>query len=91
MINKTAEIKEFLHANFQPGTLDDFTIIRSSSGILTMLFDVFPRDCIDTYDLYEILISLHYAPQKISKKIENEEGKTNTSISFYWILKERSN
>lgn len=88
MIDKVPEIKAFLKTHFEPGSLDDFTLIKTTGALLELLFDVFPRGCIDPFDLYDILTSLGYQPQKNSKTEKLGEDKTVTIIQFAWVLKE---
>lgn len=66
MIDKTEDIKQFLKENFKPSLVTDTEeeLQLSSSEVLQMLFSVFPTDCIDTFDLHNILTSLGYTPQK---------------------------
>ena len=87
MIDKTQEIKEFIQKNFSPGSPDDHTFYKTSSQILSMLFSVFPLDCVDTYDIYEILSSLDYSPVKLENEIKLEKDIKEKIVGFYWCLK----
>lgn len=63
MIDKTPQITAFLKKHYTPGTIEKHVLKETSSGLLHVLFDVFPMDCIDTDDLYNILVGLGYDPQ----------------------------
>lgn len=76
MIDKTQQITAFLKKHYSPGTIEDDGLQETSRGLLSILFDVFPMDCIDTDDLYNILTALGYEPQKVKKD------------ELYWCLKE---
>lgn len=78
MIDKTIDIKEFINKHFSPGAIEDTADEGhyTTKALLKSLFKIFPQDCIDDYELYEILISLGYTPQK---KSGNE---------FVWCLNE---
>ena len=78
MIDKTIEIKAFLKAHYTPGTIEDTEeeLQLSTTGVLNLLFQIFPSGCIDDYDLHVILTRLGYIPQKKSIK------------EFVWCLKE---
>ncbi len=77
MIDKTNDIKQFIKKHYEPATIDDAPeeLQLSSYDFLCILFQVFPVDCIDTDDLYNILTSLGYEPQQI------------TPTSFRWCFK----
>lgn len=79
LINKE-EIKTFIENNYSPGTVETANqkLQLTSSSVLHLLFDIFPEGCIDDYDVYEILTSLNYKPQK---KSANE---------FVWCFIEKS-
>ena len=78
MIDKISDIKRFLKEHFSPGDLQNTkeALQLTSSEVLSLLFQVFPHDCIDDYDLHSILTQLDYTPQKKSSK------------EFVWCLKE---
>jgi hypothetical protein len=78
MIDKTIEITSFLKKHYTPGTIEDTNTEFQFylSQVLNLLFKVFPKGCIDDYDLHQILTSLGYFPQR---KSANE---------FVWCLKE---
>lgn len=79
MIDKTQEIKEFLNKHFEPGTLEDHTFLKNNQGVLNMIFDVFPDECIDSYELHEILSSLGYEPVK-KTTTKKSDTKTKSSV-----------
>ena len=76
MIDKTQEIKAFLKKHYSPGTVENSIdeLKLPTSALREYLFQVFPRDCIDDYDLAEILKQLGYEPHKIG------------SLQFVWCL-----
>jgi len=76
MIDKIPQITAFLKKHYTPGTIEKHSLKETSSGLLSILFDVFPMDCIDTDDLYNILSAQGYEPQKA--KVDE----------FYWCLLE---
>jgi hypothetical protein len=78
MIDKTPQITAFIKKFYLPGTIKEHAIKVTSSELLAILFDVFPRNCIDTDELYDILTALDYEPQK-----EN-------ASEFYWCLRENN-
>jgi len=77
MIDKTNQITDFIKKHFKPGTIEKHSLKVVNSELLSILFDVFPQNCIDTDDLYDILTKLGYEPQK--EKINK----------FYWCLLEK--
>lgn len=79
MIVKTQEISDFLKEHYSPGTIDttDKKLQLTNNGVLNLLFSVFPEDCIDSYELHEILTNLGYKPQK------------KTSTDFVWCFVEK--
>lgn len=78
MIDKTLEITAFLKKHYLPTTIQDSKdeLQLSTSGVLNLLFQIFPSGCIDDYDLHQLLTTLGYEPQK--------RGVTD----FVWCLKE---
>ena len=76
MIDKTVEIKAFLKKHYSPGDLGNSKkeLLLNSDEVLCLLFQVFPNGCIDDYDLFDILKSLNYEPQK------------KNSTKFIWCL-----
>ncbi len=78
MIDKTLEIKAFLKGHYCPGSLEDTKpeLQLNTSGVLQLLFQIFPIDCVDDYDLHNLLVQLGYTPRK------------KGSIEFVWCLKE---
>lgn len=76
MIDKTPQITAFIKKHYVPGTVENNQLKETSSGFLSILFDVFPMDCIDTDDLYNILTGLGYEPQFV--KVDE----------LYWCLAE---
>lgn len=77
MIDKTPQITAFLQKHFKPGTIEKYTLKLVNTEVLSLLFDVFPYNCIDTDDLYNILTTLGYEPQK------------EKADEFYWCLLEK--
>lgn len=82
MIDKTQEIQRFLRKHFTPGTLEDHTFLKTNHGVLNLLFDVFPEDCIDTYELHEIMTSLYYVPVKKSTEKEKKPVSKTKTVGF---------
>ncbi|WP_435263421.1 hypothetical protein [Tenacibaculum sp. nBUS_03] len=78
MIDTTKPITDFIKNNFQPSTPENANHKLSSEEVLELLFTSFPKDSIDTYDLYNILTSLGYLPQKDST---DENG-----LSIVWCF-----
>jgi hypothetical protein len=76
MIDKTPQITAFLKKHYQPGTIKEHDLKVTSLELLSILFDVFPLNCIDPDDIYDILTNLGYEPQKENIK------------EYYWCLKE---
>lgn len=78
MIDKTSEITQFIKKHYAPGSISSTPseLQLSSSEVLLLLFQVFPTGCIDDYDLFEILTTLGFEPQKIN------------STSFVWCFEE---
>lgn len=78
MIDKTLEITEFLKKHYLPSNIQESKeeLQLSTSGVLNLLFQIFPVGCIDDYDLHQLLTTLGYEPQK--------RGITD----FVWCLKE---
>jgi|GEM_PF-5253716 len=79
MIDKTVEITEFIKKHYTPGTIEntDSKLQLSTSGVLLMLFQVFPIGSVDDFEMHQILTTLNFEPQK---KDVNE---------FVWCLKEK--
>lgn len=79
MIDRTQEIKRFLEKHYKPCESEnkETSLQKTTGELLYFLFSVFPTNCIDTYDLFEILTQLGHEPQKI--------GPTE----FVWILVEK--
>lgn len=79
MIDKSSEIKAFFKKHYLPGELKTTKkkLQLSSSNVLRLLFQVFPVDFIDDYELHEILTQLGYSPQK------------KGASGFVWCLKEK--
>jgi hypothetical protein len=78
MIDKTLEIINFFKQYYSPGNIDNTLedLQLTTSGVLELLFQIFPKDCIDDYDLHSILTQLNYTPQKKGIK------------EFVWCLKQ---
>lgn len=76
MIDKTPQITAFLQKHYQPGTIEANALKVTNEELLAILFKVFPLNCIDTDELFDILVSLGYEPQKASH------------TEFYWCLQE---
>lgn len=64
MIDTTTPITKFIKENFSPSVPELAKYKYSSVEFLEVLFSTFPKDSIDTYDLYNILVGLGYTPQK---------------------------
>lgn len=78
MIDKTLEIASFLKSHYIPGTIKETKkdLQLSTIEVLDLLFQIFPKDCIDDYEMHQLLTNLGYTPQK--------RGATE----FVWCLKE---
>ena len=78
MIDKTLEITSFLKKHYSPSNLQETKeeLQLSTSGVLNLLFQIFPTGCIDDYDLHQLLTTLGYEPQK------------RGVVDFVWCLKE---
>ncbi len=68
MIDSKKEISLFVKNNFQPQSSKAAEYLYTSEEFLNLLFNTFPQNCIDSYELYEILCGLGYSPQKIKDK-----------------------
>lgn len=68
MIDKKPQITDFIKSNFKPGTPEENSFFCSTTGFLEILFQIFPSECIDTDDLFDILTSLNYKPVKVDSK-----------------------
>lgn len=79
MIVKTNEIASFLEKHYTPGVLDETKaeLQLSTSEVMNLLFNVFPTDCIDEFEMHEVLTSLGYTPQKKS------------AVEFVWCFVEK--
>ncbi|SEC46357.1 hypothetical protein SAMN04489761_3064 [Tenacibaculum sp. MAR_2009_124] len=64
MIDTTIPITNFIRKNFVPATIENAAYKCTNEEFLEVLFSTFPKDSIDTYELYNILINLNYTPQK---------------------------
>lgn len=62
MIDFTSQITSFLRENFKPSTVEKAKYKFSSAEVLDILFDTYPVNCIDAYDLNQIMESLDYKP-----------------------------
>ena len=78
MIDKTIEITAFLKEHYSPSNIQETKeeLQLSTSGILNLLFQIFPSGCIDDYELHQLLTTLGYAPQK------------RGVVDFVWCLRE---
>lgn len=78
MIDKTLEITSFLKKHYSPSNIQDTNdeLQLSTTGVLNLLFTIFPSGCIDDYDLHQLLTTLGYEPQK------------RGVVDFVWCLKE---
>ena len=78
MIDKTIEIQAFLKQHYVPAKLEDTKkeLQLSTPEVLSFLFKIFPKDCIDDYELHNILTTLNYTPQK------------RNTTEFVWCLGE---
>lgn len=89
MIDATPQITQFLKENFKPSNLLDATHKLTTHQLLNLLFNVFPKGSIDDYDLYQILISLQYAPFRNTIEIKDlEADEIITELSLVWCLEE---
>ena len=79
MIDFTPQITAFFKENFKPSTLDKATHKLTSQDLLEFLFNVFPKDCIDDYELNTILIGLQYKPFRTMN---------DDKLSAVWCLEE---
>lgn len=70
MIDKTIEITAFIKKYYTPGTIEDTEpdFQLKLSEVLDLLFQVFPNECIDEYDLHQILTSIGYKPHRKGPK-----------------------
>lgn len=94
MFDYGAQISEFLKLNFSPSNPEESNFKVTSTELLGYLFQIFPDDCINDYDLNEILITLGY--QRFSYAVETitiTEGKQGNTIEkkrydlvFGWCL-----
>lgn len=82
MIDTTKPITDFIKNNFQPSTPEHASHKLSSEEVLELLFTAFPKESIDTYELYTILTSLGYLPQK--------DSTTENQLSIVWCFVELS-
>jgi hypothetical protein len=94
MFDYKQQIAEFLKENFEPSNPTAANFKVNSTELLNYLFQIFPADCINDYDLNEILIGLNYKRftyeiQSITF-INDENGKEkehiNYSLCFGWCL-----
>ena len=90
MIDFTQPITQFFKANFTPASEDLATHKLSSRQLLEILFNVFPDECIDDYDLNDILMNLGYMPTKLSSSLIKDDPSEieKQSIKIVWCLKE---
>lgn len=77
MIDKKPQITKFIEENFEPGTLEAKDPEYTTNTFLQNLFSIFPTDCIDADDLFDILICLGYTPFK------------KDAATFCWCIKEK--
>lgn len=89
MLDTTPQITQFLNDNFTPSNLIEATYKLTTNQLLTLLFNVFPKDSIDDYDLYTIMVNLQYEPFKSSVEVAVDNEK-QTQLSVVWCLREIS-
>ena len=78
MIDKSIEITAFLKQHYSPSTVKEAekNLQLTTSGVLELLFKIFPSGCVDQYDVHQLLTTLGYKPQK--------RGATD----FVWCFRE---
>lgn len=91
MLDTTPQITAFLKANFKPSNLIEATHKLTTNQLLELLFNVFPINSIDDYDLYQILISLQYQPFRNNINVTDAVTKeTKNIMCLVWCLEELS-
>lgn len=84
MLEYKSKIKAFVGANFKPAaTKEEAHYSYTTQQLLTLLFDTFPKDCIDEFDLFDILTSLGFSSYLVEKKNDKKVKKLYTT----WALK----
>lgn len=78
MFQYKQEISQFIESNFTDSTHEDATVKWTTFQFLQFLFDVFPKDCINDYELDAILKRLGFSKkmyaieQSIEKKVNGK-------------------
>lgn len=76
------KIKKFLQENFEPGTTETANFKYTNAELLEHLFQVFPKDCISDFELYDILLSIGYEIKSYTN--DDEENR------LVWCLKSKN-
>lgn len=76
------KIREYLYDNFIPGTKENANLKVTTKELLNFLFRIFPYECIDDYQLVDILYELGYQPANLMEKNSNDQ----TELNAYWLL-----
>lgn len=77
-----SKIKKFLQENFEPATTETADFKFTNGGLLEHLFTVFPKDCINDFELYDILLNIGY-------NIQSYKDEENKSM-LVWCLKQKN-
>tara|TARA_R110000850_G_scaffold277151_1_gene424841 strand:- start:37055 stop:37384 length:330 start_codon:yes stop_codon:yes gene_type:complete len=97
MFNFAQKVQAFLKENYAPATVNDATLTTTTTGLLELLTEVYPRHSVDSFELYDILHRLGYQEQLYRKEhkhaiLDDEGNKTgNFTIKYTehigWLLK----
>ncbi|WP_353158440.1 hypothetical protein [Myroides odoratus] len=82
MYDYPEKIKDYLYDNFVPGTKENANLKKTTKELLNFLFRIFPFECIDDYQLVDILYELGYKPINLMEKNEEKQDV----LSAYWLL-----
>ncbi|MBQ0907477.1 hypothetical protein KBJ98_02045 [Flavobacterium sp. F-328] len=81
MFDYVAEIKKFIELNFEPTYPDLANAKFTTEEFLQFLFLSFPNDCINDYELNDILLSLEFERFVYTiDRIEFEKDEDNEKV-----------
>ena len=90
MFDYKEQIRDFLKLNFSPSIPEVSNFKVTSNELLGYLFQMFPFNCIDDYDLNDILLRLDYERFAYTNQIVHNAGSENETITknmvFGWCM-----
>lgn len=88
-------IRELISNLYDPATVEDYDIRKTTAGIYHDLCSIIPENAFDEYDVLEALEELNFIPgyEQKARTFENEKGEEITEIyddvMYFWYMKKK--